>query len=151
MKEVFIKFFVDVAQQKLKVKYSIVKMILHTIPHIQANWKEVKQEVQPFFLDEAKEKYPSLETREYRFISFIEDGNLTDVDMRTIMDLHKTLDLKNLYREYAYTEEELRYYLKSRLISRMISKMDQAELPNEDSTSSDSDSFQVLQFNQSEG
>jgi len=127
MKSEFINFFVDVAQQRLTLKYSIVKMILHTLPHITSSWKEYKQDTQALSMDEVMEKYPGIETREGRFISFIEHGNLTDEEMQKIMDLHKALDFKNLNREYAYTEEELKYYLRSRLIRRMLLKTNQAE------------------------
>jgi len=122
MKTEFIKFFVDVARQKLTLKYSIVKMILHTLPHIKPDWKAFKQEpgLPP---DASMEKYTGLEVIEYLFICFIEYGYITTEEMVAIMDVHKTINLKNRKREYAYTEEELRYYLKSRLINRMVEKL----------------------------
>ncbi len=121
MKE-FTKFFVDVARQKLTLKYSIVKLILHTLPHLKPDWKEFKQETE-LSLEASMEKYPGLEVIEHLFICFIECGNITSEEMIQIMDVHKTIDLKNRKREYAYTEEELRYYLKSRLMNRLVSKL----------------------------
>lgn len=123
MKTEFIKFFVDVAHQKLIVKYSIIKLILHTLPHLKPGWKEFKREPERFNLEESEEKYPGLEVIEYLFIDFIEYGYLMEEEMIQIMDVHKTIDINNRKREYAYTEEELRYYLKSRLMKRMVSKI----------------------------
>jgi hypothetical protein len=122
MKTEFIKFFVDIAQQKLKLKYSIVKMILHTLPHIKSGWKEFKQET-GLLPETSEEKYPGIEVIEHLFVCFIECGNITREEMVMIMDVHKTIDLRSLKREYAYTEEELRYYLRSRLMNRMVSKL----------------------------
>ena len=43
--------------------------------------------------------------------------------MVKVLDVKKTIDLENRGREYAYTEEELRYYLKSRLMHHTASKL----------------------------
>jgi hypothetical protein len=127
MRTPFIDFFVEVAQQKLKVKYSIVKMILHTLPHVKSAWKEFKQEAESLSLEVSMEKYPGIEVREHRFIHFIESGHLTEEEMIQVMQAHQAIDLRHLHREYAYTEEELRYYLKSRLMNRMVSKIDKLD------------------------
>jgi hypothetical protein len=123
MKAEFIKFFVAVAQQKLKLKYSIVKLILHTLPHLKLGWKDFKQEASRLPIEGSIEKYPGVEVQEHLFIYFIECGNITTEEMVLIINVHKTIDLKNLKREYAYTEEELCYYLKNRLMNRMISQI----------------------------
>lgn len=128
MRTAFTDFFVEVARQKLKVKYSIVKLILHTLPHVQSTWKEFKREAERVSLEVFIEKYPGLEVREHRFIHFIESGHLTEEEMIQVMQAHQAIDLRHRPREYAYTEEELRYYLKSRLMNRMVSKMDEPEL-----------------------
>ena len=132
MKTEFIKFFVDVAQQKLIIKYSIIKLILYTLPHLKPGWKEFKREAERFRVVDSEEKYPGLEVIEYLFIDFIENGHLTAEEMIQIMDINKTFDFNNLRREYAYTEEELRYYLKSRLMKRMVSKINVIEDVTED-------------------
>jgi hypothetical protein len=123
MKKEFIKFFIAVAQQKLIVKYSIIKLILYTLPNLKPGWKEFKREPERINLEYSEEKYPGLEVIEYLFIDFIECGYLTDEEMIQIRNVYNTIDLNNRKREFAYTEEELRYYLKSRLIKRMDSKI----------------------------
>ena len=85
-------------------------MILHTLPHLKPGWKEFKQEAERSHLEESMEKYQGLEVIEHLFISFIECGNICSEEMIRIMAFQKTIDLENRGREYAYTEEELRFY-----------------------------------------
>lgn len=109
MKEDFIEFFAAVARQKLNFRYSLVKMILHTLPHLKPGWKEFQPD-DHFSLAALKEAYPHLDLREYRFIHFIERGNLNGSEMAKIIHVHKMLDLDNLDPEFAFTNEELQVY-----------------------------------------
>jgi len=105
----FIDFFVDVAQHKLTFRYSIVKLILYTLPAIKPSWKAFELP-DGFSLKLLKAQYPGLDVREYRFIYFIIGGYLKPEDMATIMHVHNTLNVAQLDTAYSFTDEELRYY-----------------------------------------
>ena len=103
------EFFAAVARQKLIFRDSLVKMILHTRPHLKPVWKECQPD-DHFSMVTLKETYPHLDQKEYRFIYFIEKGNLNATEMAKIMHGHKKLDLDHLDPEFAFTNEELQVY-----------------------------------------
>jgi hypothetical protein len=105
----FIDFFVEVAQQKLTFRYSIVKLILHKLPAIKPSWKTFELP-DGFSLKLLKAQYPGLDVREYRFIYFIICGYLKSEEMAMIMHLHSTLNFDKPDAAYSFTHEELHYY-----------------------------------------